>query len=93
MFGEDNDVTPVDNDGISLANQTVILDNDDYNDDEAFVSIAEDMLDPNNPKLTYTGDHNEFIPLSLQQKFAGVPRSIRSRKPFTTLIHKLNGII
>jgi hypothetical protein len=54
------------------------LDNDDSNDDDDFVSITEDMLDPNNPELSYTADDNEIIPASYQQKLAGIPRLIRS---------------
>jgi hypothetical protein len=55
---------------------------DDYNEDEEFVTIAEDMLDPNNPELTYNDDDNDIIPTSFQQKLAGIPRSIRALESF-----------
>jgi hypothetical protein len=58
----------VDDDGNSFPNQTVHLDNDDYNDDEEIVTITEDMLDPNNLELTYK-DNKDSIPASVQQKF------------------------
>jgi hypothetical protein len=40
------------------------------------MSITEDMLDPNNPE--FTEDNDETITASVQQKFAGIARSIRS---------------
>jgi hypothetical protein len=48
------------------------------------LTITEDILDPNNPELKYNEDDNEVIPVSVQQKFAGIPRSIRSLETFFT---------
>jgi hypothetical protein len=52
------------------------LDNDDYNEDEKFVKRTKYMLD--NPELTYLEGYNETIAASVQQKFSGIPTSIRS---------------
>jgi hypothetical protein len=58
------------------------LDIDDYNEDEEFVTVTEGMLDPTNPEFTYNEDDNKIIPASVQQEFAGIPRSIRSLATF-----------
>jgi hypothetical protein len=82
MFENDQDVTPVNDEGNHLPNQTANLDNDEYSEDKQFVTITEDMLDPKNPELTYNDDDNEIIPASDQQKFAGIPRLIRFKEIF-----------
>jgi hypothetical protein len=91
MFDNYEDVTPVDDEGKNLPNKTANLDNDDNNEDEEFVMIIEDMIDPTNPELTYNEDDNEIIPELVQRKSAGIPRSIRSLATFTIPIHKMNG--
>jgi hypothetical protein len=44
------------------------------------------MLDPSNPELTYSAEEDDIeddiIPDSLQHKFSGIPRSIRSLATF-----------
>jgi hypothetical protein len=40
IFDNDEDVTPVDDEGNNLPNQTENLDNDDYNEEEDFVIIS-----------------------------------------------------
>jgi hypothetical protein len=55
------------------------------------------MIDPSNPELTYKAEEDsaedDIIPASVQHKFAGIPRSIRSLATFIILIHKMNGRI
>jgi hypothetical protein len=63
LIDEDVDVTPVDDDGNNLPNQSVHLENDAYDEDKECVSITEDMFDPTNHELACTAEvDDEIIP-------------------------------
>jgi hypothetical protein len=83
MFDEDEDVTPEDDEGNHLPNQ---MNNEDEDEDSKFVTITEDMLDPANTDITYKEEEedteDDASPASVQQKFARIPREIRSLATF-----------
>jgi hypothetical protein len=92
MFNSDEDVIPVDDDGNNLPNQRLNLD-DDYNEDEEFVSITEDMLDPTNQELIYTADDYETLPTSVQTHLREYLDQLGPWQLFPTQINKMNGRI
>jgi hypothetical protein len=83
MFDEDEDIINEEEDANYFPNKINIKDN---KEDEDFINITEDILYPTNPELTYRAEEDDadevIIPDSVQQKFAGIPRSIRSLATF-----------
>jgi hypothetical protein len=83
MFDEDEEIMNEEIGDNYLPSQ---LNNEDNKEDEEFINITDDMLDPTNPELTYKTEEDDadddVIPNSVQQKFAGIPRSIRSLATF-----------
>jgi hypothetical protein len=69
MFDEDEDVTKEVIDDDYLPNQMDMI-ND--NEDEDFINITDDMLDPSNPELTNKAEEDDaeddIIPASVQHK-------------------------
>jgi hypothetical protein len=55
-------------------------------EDEDFINNTDDMLDPSNPELTYRAEEDDaedyIIPASVQHKFSGISRAIRSLATF-----------
>jgi hypothetical protein len=80
MFDEDEDVIKEEIESDYLPNQIKEEESED------FMNITDDMLDPSNPELTYRAEEDDaeddIIPTSVQHKFAGTPRSIRSLATF-----------
>jgi hypothetical protein len=89
MFDEDEDVPQEVIEDDYLPNQ---IDNTEDEEDETFIDITDDMLDPRNPELTYRPEEDDteddIIPASVPHKFAGIPRSIWSLATFIILMMK-----
>jgi hypothetical protein len=83
MFDEDKDVINAEIEDDYLPNQ---LNNTEDEEDEDFIEITDDMLDPTNTELNYKTEEDDaddaIIPASVQHKFAAIPRSIRSLETF-----------
>jgi hypothetical protein len=83
MFDEDEDVINEEIQDDYLPNQLNNVNNDK---EEDTINITDDMLDPTNPELTYRAEEDDadkdIIAASVQQKFSGIPRSIRSLAAF-----------
>jgi hypothetical protein len=83
MFDEDEDVMKEEIENDYLPNQSY---KKEVEEDEDFINITDDMLDPSNPELTYGAEEDDaeddIIPASVQHKFAGIPRAISSLATF-----------
>jgi hypothetical protein len=80
MFDEDEDAIKDEIEIDYLPNQIVEEENED------FINITDDMIDPSSPELTYREQEDDadddIIPASVQHKIAGNPRSMRSLATF-----------
>jgi hypothetical protein len=81
MFDEDEDVIKEEKEDNNYLPDQICEE-----EDEDFINITDDMLDPSNPELIYRADEDDaeddMIPASVQHKFAGIPRAIRSLATF-----------